>query len=133
MKKIVLLIEDNIDINETTSELLELADYKVISTNNGKEGIKLALQFSPDIIICDIRMPEKNGYEVLNQLKSNAKTSKIPFIFFTASTESIDMKIGISLGASAYLCKPFTEEDLLKTIKKSMELPLSIIRPSITH
>ncbi len=116
----VLLIEDNTDINETTSEMLEMAGYEVVAVTDSKQGVGTALQINPDIILCDISMPEKDGYEILSQLKENPLTSKIPFVFFTAHTQSREIKKGLALGASGYLCKPFTEEELLKVIERSI-------------
>ena len=118
----ILLIEDNTDINETTCELLEIACYEVISAQNGVEGFNLAIKHKPDIILCDIWMPEKDGYSVLKSLKENPETANIPFIFLSASTEASEVKMGKEMGAWGYICKPFTEEELLDTIKQVVEV-----------
>ena len=114
--KTILVIEDNSDILENTSEILELASYKVRSAKNGKEGIIEAVKVIPDIILCDIMMPEANGYEVLQQLKTNPVTKNIPFIFFTASVEKKEITRAMSMGADGYLRKPFESDDLLKLV-----------------
>ncbi len=114
----ILLIEDDTDINETTEELLEIAGFEVFTANNGQLGLELVHTKSPDVILCDIWMPEKSGYEVLDHLKSNPKTSGIPFIFFSARTEPRDIRKGLAMGAEGYISKPFTEEELLGTIKR---------------
>lgn len=120
MKKI-LIIEDNIDVRENTADLLELSNYKVTTAENGKIGVELALKILPDAILCDIMMPELDGYQVLQKLSNNNKTVNIPFIFLTAKTEKIDMHKGINLGADNYLTKPFTEKELLYIIENHLK------------
>ena len=110
----ILLIEDNLHVRENTAEILELSGYKVATASNGKEGVELAQTQIPDLIICDIMMPELDGYEVLRILKKNASTANIPFIFFTAKVESSDCQK--SIGADAYLTKPFDDTNLLSAI-----------------
>ena len=116
MKKI-LLIEDNIDIRENTSEILSLAGYSVSTAENGKVGVDIAQRIKPDLIVCDIMMPELDGYGVLHILNKNADTSSIPFIFLTAKTEKTDIRKGMTLGADDYLTKPFDDTDLLNAIE----------------
>jgi CRP/FNR family transcriptional regulator, polysaccharide utilization system transcription regulator len=120
MKKI-LLIEDNTDIRETTAEILQLARYNVITAANGKEGVKLAQSELPDLIVCDIMMPELDGYGVLHMLGKAAATSSIPFIFLSAKTEKADMRKGMSLGADDYLTKPFENTELLNAIEARLK------------
>ncbi len=116
MKKI-LLIEDNPEIRENTSEILSLAGYDVATAENGKMGVELVQQAKPDLIICDIMMPELDGYGVLHILSKNEETSGIPFIFLTAKTEKTDIRKGMTLGADDYLTKPFDDTDLLNAIE----------------
>lgn len=116
MKKI-LLIEDNLNVRETTKEILELADYEVITAENGKQGVESAKSNKIDLIICDIMMPDLDGYGVLSILNRNPETSTIPFIFLTAKTEKSDIRKGMNLGADDYLTKPFEEADLLEAIE----------------
>lgn len=116
MKK-VLLIEDNQDVRETTADILELANYKVATAEDGKVGVKLAQKFEPDIILCDIMMPELNGYGVLQILSKNPKTASIPFVFLTAKSEKSDLRKGMNLGADDYLTKPFEENELLDVLE----------------
>lgn len=116
MKKI-LIIEDNTDVRETTAEILELARYRVLTAANGKEGVQVAQRELPDIIICDIMMPELDGYGVLHMLGKDAATAAIPFIFLTAKTEKADLRKGMSLGADDYLTKPFENTELLNAIE----------------
>lgn len=115
--KKVLIIEDNWEIRENTSEILELAGYSTETAENGKKGVQKAKEFAPDIIICDIMMPELDGYGVLNILSRNPDTSAIPFIFLTAKSEPTDIRKGMNLGADDYIVKPFDETDLLEAIE----------------
>ncbi|AVR44356.1 transcriptional regulator [Christiangramia fulva] len=119
MKK-VLLIEDDVTVRENTAELLELSDYEVVTASNGKAGIDKARQYKPDIIICDIMMPEVDGYGVLENLSKDPETANIPFIFLSAKTEHKDIRKGMDLGADDYLTKPFEEEDLLSAIESRL-------------
>jgi len=113
----ILLIEDNEEMRENIEEILQLANYNVISAVNGKDGVIKALEFIPDIIICDIMMPEMDGYETLYILNKNPKTNTIPFIFLTAKSEKTDLRRGMNLGADDYLTKPFEEIELLNAIE----------------
>lgn len=115
--KRILLIEDNPDIRENTGEILSLAGYEVTTAENGKVGVELAQRTNPDLIICDIMMPELDGYGVLHILNKNESTSVIPFIFLTAKTEKTDIRKGMSLGADDYLTKPFDDTDLLNAVE----------------
>jgi len=116
MKKI-LLIEDNDDIRENTAEILELANYKVVTAPNGKVGIETALAEQPDLIVCDIMMPVLDGYGVLHALHKNEAVKNIPFIFLTAKTERSDLRRGMELGADDYITKPFSGTELLNAIE----------------
>ena len=120
-QKKILLIEDNQDVRENTAEILELANYHVWTANNGKEGVALAKKHLPDLIICDIMMPELDGYGVLHILSHDPKTTVIPFVFLTAKTEKSDFRKGMNLGADDYITKPFEEIDLLDTINRRLE------------
>ena len=113
----VLLIEDNAEIRENTAEILELANYKVMTAENGKAGVEQALINKPDIIVCDIMMPALDGYGVLHMLNKNEQLKDIPFIFLTAKTERNDFRKGMELGADDYITKPFTELELLNAIE----------------
>ena len=120
MRKI-LLIEDDQIIRESTAELLGFVeDYVVIIAENGKIGIEKALKEVPDIIICDVMMPEIDGYGVLEELSKNPKTQFIPFIFLSARTERQDVRKGMNLGADDYITKPFTEDELNSAIESRL-------------
>ena len=113
----ILLIEDNIEMRENTAEILELADYEVQTAENGKVGVKMAIKEQPDIVVCDIMMPEMDGYEVLYLLSKKPATSGIPFIFLTAKADKVDIRKGMELGADDYLTKPYDEMQLLNAIE----------------
>ena len=133
MKK-VLVIEDNNDIRENTAEILELSNYLVETASNGKEGVELARLQKPDIILCDIMMPELDGYGVLHMIQKNPDLQQTPFIFLTAKTEQSEMRKGMSLGADDYIPKPFDPTDLLNAIEsrlKKSELARTALPPGI--
>jgi len=121
MNKKVLIIEDNDDIRENVIEILELAGYQVFSANNGKTGVELALQDTPDIILCDIMMPEMDGYGVLYLLSKRPETVAVPFIFLTAKAEHFDRRKGMEMGADDYLTKPFDDMELLSAIESRLK------------
>ena len=116
MKKI-LLIEDNKEVRENTAEILELAQYRVLTAENGKIGVDVAVKEKPDLIICDIMMPVLDGYGVLHLLSKQSETASIPFIFLTAKTERSDIRRGMDMGADDYLTKPFDDSELLNAIE----------------
>ena len=120
MKKI-LLIEDNTDVRENTSEILRLAQYEVVTAVNGKEGVEKAQTEKPDIIICDIMMPVLDGHGVLHMLSKKEETASIPFIFLTAKAERSDMRKGMEMGADDYLTKPFDDVELLNAIESRLK------------
>ena len=116
MKKI-LIIEDNPDVRENLAEILTLGGYHAVTADNGKMGVEKALQEPPDLILCDVMMPELDGFGVLHILSKQAKTSDVPFIFLTAKAEKDDFRKGMSLGADDYITKPFDDVQLLQTIE----------------
>ena len=115
MKKI-LVIEDELSVRENILELLEAENFHVIGTENGFLGALWAQENIPDLIICDVMMPQINGYEVLSALRQEPVTASIPFIFLTAMADKADIRYGMELGADDYLTKPFTREELLGAI-----------------
>ena len=115
MKKI-LLIEDNYDIRHNTAEILELSNYKVMVAENGKIGVEMAMEYSPDLIICDIMMPVLDGYGVLHAVHKNETIKNTPFIFLTAKTERSDFRKGMDLGADDFVTKPFSGTELLNAV-----------------
>lgn len=121
MSKKILIIEDNNDIRENVVEILELAGYNVFEANNGRTGVDLAVKNIPDVILCDIMMPELDGYGVLYMLNKNPVTAAIPFIFLTAKAERVDLRKGMEMGADDYLTKPFDDMELLSAIESRLK------------
>ena len=115
--KTILVIEDNKVVRENTAEILELADYKVFTAANGKLGVEQAIAHKPDLIICDIMMPELDGYGVVHLLGKNPQTSSIPFIFLTAKAETSDFRKGMDMGADDYITKPFESVQLINAVE----------------
>jgi DNA-binding response OmpR family regulator len=113
----ILVIDDNKDIRENIAEILDLAGYKTFMAENGKKGVEIALKEKPSMIICDIMMPELDGYGVLHLLRKNRETEFIPFIFLTAKTERNDFRKGMEMGADDYITKPFEEIELLNAVE----------------
>ncbi len=129
MKNKVLIIEDNQNVRENLSEILALSGYETVTATNGKEGVQAALKELPDLILCDVMMPELDGYGVLRILSKAPGFSHVPFIFLTAKTELADVRRGMTLGADDYITKPFDDVELLDTI----EMRLSKASTSAQH
>ena len=121
MKKKILIIEDDKIVRENTAEILQLANYEVITAENGKLGLEKAIFFKPDIIICDILMPELDGYGVLQIMMRNKSLQRIPVIFMSAKTKHEDVRRGMDLGASDYITKPFEESELLSAVASRLK------------
>jgi len=119
--KSILVIDDNKDIRENTAEILEMAGYKTFTAENGKKGVDVALKEKPSVIVCDIMMPELDGYGVLHMLRKNTDTQNIPFIFLTAKAERGDFRRGMEMGADDYITKPFTDIELLNSIESRLK------------
>lgn len=117
----VLIIEDAEDLRDDVVEMLTLEGYETLGAENGVEGVRIARETYPDLIVCDIMMPELDGYGVLQNLRSTPDTATIPFIFLTAKTDRIDMRQGMILGADDYLTKPFRVNELLDSIRVRLE------------
>lgn len=113
----LLVIDDHEDIRENTAEILSLAGYETFTAENGKRGVEVALREKPDLVICDIMMPELDGYGVLHLLRKNPATENVPFIFLTAKTERVDFRKGMEMGADDYITKPFDDIELLNAIE----------------
>ena len=117
MKKTILLIEDHAQMRENLSLILELNDYAVTTAENGRIGVAQATAVPPDVILCDVMMPELDGYGVLAAVRADPDLNGIPFIFLTAKGEKQDLRSGMNLGADDYLTKPVTEADLLAALE----------------
>jgi CheY-like chemotaxis protein len=112
----ILVIEDEMAMRESLVDLLESEGFTTIVADNGSLGLELAFSTHPDLILCDIRMPNLDGYEVLRQLRHHPQTRATPFIFLAARNNRADFRQGMELGADDYLLKPCGSEELLAAI-----------------
>ncbi len=120
-KTTVLIIEDNAEVRENLAEILDLCGYHTLTAPNGLAGAKTAIEHLPDLILCDVMMPELDGFGVLNLLSENERTAGIPFVFITARTEAEDIRRGMNLGADDYITKPFYKDELLQVIRTRLK------------
>ncbi|MBX3011279.1 MAG: response regulator [Caldilineaceae bacterium] len=116
----ILVIEDNVNILEEVLIWLNLEGYEAIGAANGRIGVEQALQVHPDLILCDIMMPEKDGYRVLLELRTQPTTALTPFLFMTAKQEKTDIRYGMELGADDYITKPFSHAELLGAVRSRL-------------
>lgn len=117
----ILIIEDDVMVREVITTILENEKFEVIQAEAGAQGIILAKQYLPDLIICDIMMPKLSVYDVLKQLGENDKTAAIPFIFISAKAQKNDVRLGMELGADDYITKPFTKQELIAAVKTRLK------------
>ncbi len=139
----ILVIEDETAIRENILELLEAQDFEAIGAENGRIGVQIATEQVPDLIVCDVMMPELDGYEVLEALRTNPLTVTIPFIFLTAKADKSDTRKGMELGADDYLTKPCRATELLRAVESRLEKQAAVdrqaqkkldeLRGNITH
>jgi DNA-binding response OmpR family regulator len=120
-KTTILIIEDSEEVLDNLKEILEIDGYTILTEPNGLAGVKTAIQYPPDLILCDVMMPELDGFGVLNMLNENDRTAGIPFIFITAKTETEDIRRGMNLGADDYITKPFYKDELLNVIRTRLK------------
>ena len=119
--KTILIIEDEPEMRRNLATILRLEKYNPLTAENGREGIEMARKVTPDLILCDVMMPELDGYGVLRELRANTSTEATPFIFLTARGEKPDVRAGMNLGADDYLTKPVAKSDLLSAIRTRIE------------
>jgi DNA-binding response OmpR family regulator len=123
MKK-VLVIEDEPEMRRNLTTVLRLEKFHSLPAENGRVGVELAKLEKPDLILCDVMMPEMDGYGVIAALRADTETAAIPFIFLTAKGEKPDIRAGMNLGADDYLTKPVAKLDLLDAIRSRLERPI---------
>ncbi|WP_041226144.1 hybrid sensor histidine kinase/response regulator [Crinalium epipsammum] len=129
MKKI-LVIEDEQSVREIILDILDAEGFDPIGAENGRIGVQTATEHLPDLIICDIMMPELDGRDVLLELRQQPATSTIPFVFLSAKADRTDLRQGMELGADDYLTKPFTRSEILQTIQTRLEKKAAIEKES---
>jgi CheY-like chemotaxis protein len=118
MKKQILVIEDSTELSNSLLEIFAVEGLEGISASNGVEGVQLAKSRHPDLILCDIMMPELDGYGVVEALRKEPETADIPIIFLTARQEKTDLERALLLGIVDYIVKPFDVSDMLATVFK---------------
>lgn len=116
----ILVVEDDTFIRANLKLFLELEGYRVIEAENGAQGLAMTFSEKPDLILCDVMMPEIDGFEMLARLKANPAWTDIPFIFLTASAEGDTRNVGLALGADEYLTKPFNLAEVLALIRRRL-------------
>ena len=121
MKHCILLLEDNDFIRENTVEILELANFEVQAGIDGTKGLELLQQKMPDLILCDIHMPQMDGYDFFTTVKTNKDFASIPFIFLTAFSEKKDIEKALTMGAVDYIIKPFDGDELTQKVEKHLQ------------
>lgn len=126
----ILVIEDDINVRQNILDLLDAEDFKVIGAENGLLGLQLAQEEIPDLILCDVMMPELDGHGVLKALRQNPLTAMIPLIFLTAKSDNTDFRQGMELGADDYIIKPFRRAELLAAITCRLEKQIAINQQS---
>jgi DNA-binding NarL/FixJ family response regulator len=117
----ILVIEDENKMRRNLVTILQLEGFEVIGAENGLSGLQMAESQGPDLILCDVMMPDIDGYAVLEQVRSNPKTTDIPLIFLTARGEKTDLRHGMNLGADDFLCKPCPTEELLEAVRARLK------------
>jgi DNA-binding NarL/FixJ family response regulator len=115
--KRILVIDDDARLREQYKEILRLEGFEVMEARNGREGVERARRETPDLVLCDITMPEMNGHRVLETLRAEARTAHVPFVFLTGWDETEDVRTGMNLGADDYLTKPVVPDELMATIR----------------
>lgn len=124
--KRILLIEDEQAVRESVLDILNAEGFYALSAENGQIGVQMANEFQPNLILCDVMMPELDGYGVLTQVRQHAKTATIPFVFLTARADKDDFRQGMNLGADDYLTKPFTHSELLQAIATRLDKQMTV-------
>lgn len=115
-KKKILIIEDQVPMRRNIALLLEMEGFEVVTAGNGLTGVEAARQELPNLILCDVMMPEMDGYGVVQALRADKTLASIPFVFLTAKGDKADIRVGMNFGADDYLTKPVIREDLLAAV-----------------
>jgi DNA-binding NarL/FixJ family response regulator len=113
----ILVIEDEPEMRHNLMALLRYSEYQAVAAENGRTGLEIARRERPDLIVCDIMMPELDGYALLQALREDAELAHIPFIFLTAKSEKEDLRSGMNLGADDYLTKPVANNEIIQAIE----------------
>ena len=126
--KRILVIEDSPDVRATICEILEARGWHALTAEDGEQGLALATSQLPDLVLCDIRMPRKDGYAVLRELRANPPTASMPFVFLTGLSDKPNMRQGMELGADDYIVKPFTPEELCSAVESRLRKQQAVMQ-----
>jgi CheY-like chemotaxis protein/two-component sensor histidine kinase len=121
VKTKIVVIDDEINIRETISDILTMQGYEVITASGGKEGCRLIRLEKPDMVLCDIMMPDMDGYEVLKRVRSEDHLKSLPFLFVSAKNDAESVRLGMNLGSDDYLTKPFKATELVEAIESKLQ------------
>ncbi len=121
MKTRILVIEDEPEMRRNLALILRMEGFDALAAENGRIGLETALREKPDLVLCDVMMPELDGYGVLRGLRADPATVGIPFIFLTAKGEKGDQRAGMNLGADDYLTKPVGSQELLEAVTARLQ------------
>jgi diguanylate cyclase (GGDEF)-like protein len=127
--KTILVIEDERSIRDNLLKILSYSGFRAIAAADGLDGVYMAKTHVPDLIVCDILMPDLDGYGVLTELLKDSGTAKIPFIFLSAKADRSDTRVGMNLGADDYLTKPFSSDELIEAVTARLEKQAAIVQP----
>ncbi|MFM2432775.1 MAG: hypothetical protein RLZZ511_3989 [Cyanobacteriota bacterium] len=127
-QKKLLLIDDDPNLILLVKDYLEFRGYDVITAENGREALEILESSTPDMIICDVMMPEMDGYSLVSTIRSEPKTSWIPVLFLSAKGQSQDRVKGLNIGADVYMVKPFEPEELVAQVESSLKQASRLIQ-----
>jgi len=117
----ILVIEDEYDIRDEVMNWLQFEGYEVIGAENGRKGLEAIRRERPDLVLCDVSMPEMDGHEVLIELRSDVNYNQLPFVFLTAAADRASVRQGMNLGADDYVTKPFTISEITNVVRARLE------------
>lgn len=135
--KQVLVVEDELDLLEEISDMLRFEGFDVLKASSGEDGVSIARENHPDIILCDIVLPGITGFDVIDQLKRDDQFAMVPFVFITARTERVSHRLGMDMGADDFIIKPFTRSELINSVKarlekvKAVESSLNVLKEEV--
>jgi diguanylate cyclase (GGDEF)-like protein len=129
----ILIIEDDAAIRSNIAIILKSQGLNIVQAEDGATGLQMALTYQPDLIVCDIMLPEMDGYEILQQLRETPEASMTPFVFLSALADRSDMRQGMNLGADDYLTKPFTSAELINAVKARLQKQQGLTQPYVNE
>jgi len=126
----ILIIEDSTEYRDFISELLRLCGYDLLEAQDGEGGIRLAIEATPDLIVCDLHLPHVDGFSTLETIRRNEGRHHVPFIFLSGDSDPLHIHRGLNLGAEAYLVKPVSANEFVTEVRRHLPLPVADLRSS---